>query len=228
MRSTRITYGLITLCIILLVAAAYLLTNSPQVHDVLSRSSFMPAYRTNSNEVCLLSVYEGKMSGLIEIAQKASDAGVPLTIAVRSELFLSKKDADDLVSMGHCIALYGIEKNSNQSAEQWMQRNHDAYLQFKALIGSSDVLFLPYLGQYTKETSRFCERYGLQYLLYCKDSRTYTADSAKSFAQVLAQEAEGGDILYIALDGSTDFFSIAKYFREKKLPLNTVGEILFN
>lgn len=228
MRSNRITYSLITLGIVLLIAAAFLLTITPQVQDVLSRSSNMPTYRTNSTEVCLVTVYEGTITDLKEIAKKATEAGVPLTIAIPGDSVISHEDAVELLLMGHCIALYGYEKKAQESSEQWMQRNYNAYLSFKAILGSSDVLYLPYLGQYTKEASRFCARYGLRYLLFSKDSRTYSADSKKAFAQALAQAAKEGDIIYIALDGSTDFTSIAKFFKEEKLPLSTVGRILFN
>ncbi len=229
MKVNRKWYGMITACIFMLIALAYLLTNIPQVQDVISRSASMPIYRSNRDEVCLISIYEGDVAALKQIATKAASGGVALTIAVTPDTFVSSpEEAKGLQAMGHCLALSGYSQKTNETSEQWMQRSYEALLKFKSVTGATDVLYVPYLGQYTKEASRFCARYGLQYLLYCKDSRTYPATSTKSFAQALANRAEKGDFIYMALDGTTDFSSIAKYFSERKLTLSTVSKILFD
>ena len=227
MKLNRKWYGMITACIFALIALAYLLTNIPQVQDVISRSSSMPVYRTNSKQVCLISIYDGDAAQLNQLAAKAISGGVPLTIALSPEAFsATSEEAKSIAAMGHCLVLYGYPKKADETNEQWMQRSYEGLLKFKSATGVSDVLYMPYLGQYTKEASRFCARYKLGYLLYCKDSRTYLATSAKSFAQALANRAEEGDIIYVALDGTTDFPSIATCFKQRNLALGTLGSAL--
>jgi cellobiose-specific phosphotransferase system component IIC len=63
-------------------------------------------------------------------------------------------------------------------------------------------------------------------LLYSKDSRAFLAKSKHAFANVLAQNAQAGDFIYIGVDGETDFLAIAAAFSQRQTQLRTVTSVL--
>jgi len=229
MRTKGKWYGIMTFAIVVLIGMAFLLTNIPEVIQVISRSSSMPLYRSNQKSVCLITICENDETTLRSIALKASKAGVPLTIAISTDRpALSQDMVSYIHSLGHCLALYGLKRDTQETSEHWMQRSRQVLQDFKTTSSTTNVLYMPYLGQHTKDAARFCSQNDLQYLLYCKDSRAFEAKTQQAFAEVLSQNAQAGDFIYLGVDETTNFEAIFKCFEQKGLPLDTVGNILFD
>ncbi len=227
MRTRKERYGLLTIAIFILIGLAFLLTNVPLVQQAIARASYMPYYNSDKDCVCLITVYEGDPLVLIDLSKRAQQAGIPLTIGVTAKLLSGHPElAGEIRSLGHALALYGLNRNEGENDTQWQTKSLDELNSFKTSTEYADVLYIPNLGQHNSDTSRFCYQNGLICLLYCKDSRMYQADSQKSFAQILAQNAHEGDFIYVEIDTETDFLAISESFAKGQLEIETVMNVL--
>jgi hypothetical protein len=227
MEKTRTRYAMTTLAIVLLVGTAFFLTNFPDAEKVIARAVPMPRYRSDKSAVCLITVVDCSLEDFLPLAQKANAAKIPLTLAVSAAKLkpaVSSETASQILSLGHSIALYGLISQGDQAS--WMEQSTAALAVFRASTGDRSVLYVPYLGQHTSRTARFCEQNGLMPLLYSKDSRAFLAKSKHAFANVLAQNAQAGDFIYIGVDGETDFLAIAAAFSQRQTQLRTVTSVL--
>ncbi len=222
-------HSVLTIAIVMLVGLAFLLTNVPLVQQVIARASSMPYYCSDKAGVCLLTVYEGDQNVLLDIAKRAAEANVPLTIGITAQqLSEFPQIAEEILALGHVLALHGLEVAEGESKTQWQMRSTQALNDFEAITQYSHVLYIPYLGQHTSEASKFCCQNDVYCLLYCKDSRMYQAISQQDFAQTLAHNAQEGDFIYIGIDTTTEFSAISWNFARENLSLDTVMNVLFD
>lgn len=225
----RKRYFYVTGFILFILVFLYFATNSPVVYTVFANLANKPIYRfTTTNEVCLVTAYDGDAKVLQERLSTLSQSNVNITVYVSADWATAHADViAAALQQGHEFALLGPDYAQQEMTLDTLASQVQSFQEASAQTVSS---FMPYSGEYTQELCAKLKEIHLPMVLWSKDSRAFSSQTEQAFIEEMIDKMHPGDIVYFVLNERfcNAIPQIASAIHEKDCQFITIKDALEN